>query len=114
MAYYHFGYRNDDDMPPIRQPPPDFDEPYICPEEDLFKKELAQIINDVLNTIPIREANILRLRHGLSSNREMSFKEIGEVFDVDGAWIRQIEARAMRRLKHPYRYEVLTALFEPI
>jgi len=114
MAYYYYGYKNDGDMPPLPCPHPDCDEPYACPEEELLKKEMSQIIGDMLDTLTLREAKVLRLRHGFSSNYDMTLDEVGRSFDVTRERIRQIEAKAVRKLKNPYRYKLLIELFEPI
>jgi RNA polymerase sigma factor (sigma-70 family) len=114
IAYYYYGYKNDDQMPPLPCPPPNLDEPYICPEEELLKKEMAQLIGDILDGLTPMEAKTLRLRHGMSSNYEMTLEEIGVAFRLTRERIRQIEAKAIRKLKNPYRYQLLIDLFEPI
>jgi len=113
QAYYYHGYMNDDDMPPVPCPPPDLSESYVCPEEELFKKEMAQILNDMLDGLARREAKVLRLRFGFDSNYDLTLDEIGRTFDVGRERIRQIEAKALRKLKHPTRFEALHGLVEP-
>lgn len=112
-AYYCHGYVHDDDMPPLPCPPQDALEPYICAEEELFKKERTQVINDVLDTLAHRAAKVLRLRFGFDSSYDLTLEEIGRTFDVGKERVRQIEAKALRSLKHPSRCDPLRELVEP-
>lgn len=108
QVYYYYGYRKDEDMPALPYIEPD--EQVVDPEEELYKKELQQIIREYLDEINPREAKVLRLRFGIDMDRELSLEEVGNVFEVSRERIRQIEASGMRRLKHPQR-KLREALF---
>lgn len=69
----------------------------------LLKEQLA----DVLDTLTEREENVLRLRFGLDDNRSRTLEEVGQVFGVTRERIRQIEAKALRKLRHPSRSKLL-------
>lgn len=112
-TYYYYGYRHDEDMPPLPCPPPDMDEPYICAEEEFFKKELAVVLNEMLDSLTPRRAKVLRLRWGLDSGVERTLDEVGYAFRVTKERIRQIEARALRDLKRPSRWDILHKLLWP-
>src|SRR3989344_1661636 len=68
--------------------------------EDLDRKS---IIENILNTLPIREKEVLELRFGLNGNKPLTLKEAGKVMGVSRERIRQIEARALRNSRHPSR-----------
>ena len=61
----------------------------------------------VLATLSPRERDVLRLRYGLDDGRMKTLEEIGQIFDVTRERIRQIEAKALRKLRHPNRNGVL-------
>jgi hypothetical protein len=100
-AYYYYGYRRDEDMPPLPHIEPD--EQVVDPEEELWEKEKQAYIKDLLDGLPTREAKVLRMRYGIELDRDMSFEEVGNVFEVSRERIRQIEIQAIRKLKHPDR-----------
>ena len=60
-------------------------------------------LNDVLATLTDREAKVLKLRFGLEDGRSRTLEEVGKEFDVTRERIRQIEAKALRKLRHPSR-----------
>ncbi|MEK7874814.1 MAG: RNA polymerase sigma factor RpoD, partial [Pseudomonadota bacterium] len=64
---------------------------------------LTEQINEVLATLNDREQKVLRLRFGLEDGRSRTLEEVGKIFNVTRERIRQIEARALRRLRHPSR-----------
>jgi hypothetical protein len=100
-AYYYYGYRRDEDMPPLPHIEPD--DQVVDPEEELAKKEEQAFIKDLLDGLPTREAKVLRMRDGIELDRDRSFEEVGTVYEVSRERIRQIEAQAIRKLKHPDR-----------
>ena len=67
---------------------------------------------DVLNTLTPREEKVLRLRFGLEDGRARTLEEVGGVFDVTRERIRQIEAKALRKLRHPSRSKKLKDFLE--
>lgn len=68
---------------------------------------LKEEIEDILSTLAPREAMVLILRYGLRDNRPRTLEEVGKVFNVTRERIRQIEAKALRRLKHPNKMKKL-------
>ena len=68
---------------------------------------LREQLNDVLETITPREQNVLRLRFGLDDGRARTLEEVGQYFGVTRERIRQIEAKALRKLRHPSRSKKL-------
>ena len=64
-------------------------------------------LNEVLKTLSDREARVLRLRFGLDDGRTRTLEEVGKEFNVTRERIRQIEAKALRKLRHPSRIKLL-------
>ena len=77
------------------------------PEQDVAKNLLREDLEGVLATLSPRERDVLRLRYGLDDGRMKTLEEIGQIFDVTRERIRQIEAKALRKLRHPHRNGVL-------
>lgn len=75
---------------------------------EMMKKQLE----NVLDTLTDREENVLRLRFGLDDGRTRTLEEVGRVFDVTRERIRQIEAKALRKLRHPSRSKQLKDFLE--
>ncbi len=73
------------------------------PMQSAYTKLLREKVQDVLETLPPREARILRLRFGLENGRTYTLEEVGEKFGLTRERIRQIEGKALRRLRHPRR-----------
>ena len=78
-------------------------EPADAASYALLREQLA----DVLKTLTPREEKVLRLRYGLTDGKMHTLEEVGEEFDVTRERIRQIEAKALRKLRHPSRSKVL-------
>ena len=108
QAYYYHGYLRDEAMPELPCLP--IDGEYVDPEEELHKKEMIDAVREVLDTLPPREAKVLRLRFGIGLTQDYTLEEVGTRFDVTRERIRQIEAKALRHIKHPYRSDKLRAL----
>jgi len=77
------------------------------PEDDVSKSLLREDLEGVLGTLSPRERDVLRLRYGLDDGRMKTLEEIGQIFNVTRERIRQIEAKALRKLRHPNRNSVL-------
>ena len=75
----------------------------IAPSEAASYQLLKEQILDVLHTLNDREARVLQLRFGLEDGRGRTLEEVGRVFGVTRERIRQIEAKALRKLRHPSR-----------
>ena len=73
------------------------------PMDSTYAKLLREKIEEVLDTLPPREARILRLRFGLENGHNYTLEEVGEKFGLTRERIRQIESKALRRLRHPRR-----------
>ena len=72
-----------------------------------IRDRLTEQIKSVLNTLPAREQKVLRMRFGLDDGYSHTLEEVGYVFQVTRERIRQIEAMALRRLRHPSRSKKL-------
>jgi RNA polymerase primary sigma factor len=79
------------------------DENSPSPSQAAYKNMLEQKVHEVLGTLTPREARILRLRFGLENGRAYTLEEVGEKFGLTRERIRQIEGKALRRLRHPMR-----------
>jgi RNA polymerase primary sigma factor len=77
------------------------------PEDQVSKNLLREDLENVLDTLSPRERDVLRLRYGLDDGRMKTLEEIGQIFNVTRERIRQIEAKALRKLRHPNRNSVL-------
>ena len=77
------------------------------PDQDVAKNLLREDLESVLATLNPRERDVLRLRYGLDDGRMKTLEDIGQIFDVTRERIRQIEAKALRKLRHPNRNGVL-------
>ena len=73
------------------------------PSQVVYQNMLRERVNEVLATLTPREARILRLRFGLDDNRSYTLEEVGQKFGLTRERIRQIEGKALRRLRHPCR-----------
>jgi RNA polymerase primary sigma factor len=80
---------------------PDDDAP--APAEAASHTLLKEQLNEVLNTLTDREAKVLKLRFGLEDGKARTLEEVGQRFEVTRGRIRQIEAKALRKLRHPSR-----------
>lgn len=108
QAYYKHGYLRDEDMPEL--PCLEIDGEYVDPEEELFKKDVVRVVAEMVDGLTPREAKILRMRFGIELTQDYSLEEIGTRFDVTRERIRQIEAKAVRKMKHPSRVSVFNDL----
>ncbi len=77
------------------------------PEDEVSKSLLREDLEGVLSTLSPRERDVLRLRYGLDDGRMKTLEEIGQIFNVTRERIRQIEAKALRKLRLPNRNSVL-------
>ena len=82
------------------------------PEEDAILSELKKKATHVLSSLKAREERILRMRFGIGLNKDYTLEEVGRVFGIGGEPIRQIEARALRKLKHPSRSRKLKSFLD--
>ena len=88
------------------------DEAALDPADAASVMLLKEQITEVLQTLAPREAEVLRLRFGLEDGRSRTLEEVGQSFGVTRERIRQIEAKALRKLRHPSRSKVLRDFLE--
>ena len=69
---------------------------------------------DILDSLTPREAKVLRMRFGIEMNTDHTLEEVGKQFDVTRERIRQIEAKALRKLKHPSRSDKLRSFIDTL
>ncbi len=77
------------------------------PEDKVYQILLQEDLENVLGTLSPRERHVLRLRYGFDDGRMKTLEEIGQIFNVTRERIRQIEAKALKRLQHPNRNKVV-------
>ena len=83
------------------------DDSAITPQDAASQSMLKEQLNSVLSTLTPREEKVIRLRFGLDDGRPRTLEEVGEEFSVTRERIRQIEAKALRKLRHPSRSKKL-------
>ena len=83
------------------------DESSMSPEKYAISEMLKSELNDVLKTLTEREEKVLRLRFGIDDGQSLTLEEVGKIFGVTRERIRQIESKALRKLKHPSRSKKL-------
>ena len=84
----------------------------VAPSDAAVNASLRDVCKDVLDTLTPREAKVLRMRFGIEMNTDHTLEEVGKQFDVTRERIRQIEAKALRKLRHPSRSEKLRSFLE--
>jgi len=88
------------------------DQSTVAPNEAAVYASLRGVTKDVLDTLTPREAKVLRMRFGIEMNTDHTLEEVGKQFDVTRERIRQIEAKALRKLRHPSRSERLRSFLD--
>jgi len=85
----------------------------VAPIDAAVNASLRDVCKDVLDdTLTPREAKVLRMRFGIEMNTDHTLEEVGKQFDITRERIRQIEAKALRKLRHPSRSEKLRSFLE--
>ncbi|MEO5765141.1 MAG: RNA polymerase sigma factor RpoD [Casimicrobiaceae bacterium] len=88
------------------------DQATMAPSDSAIYASLRDATKDVLDTLTPREAKVLRMRFGIEMNTDHTLEEVGKQFDVTRERIRQIEAKALRKLRHPSRSERLRSFLD--
>jgi RNA polymerase primary sigma factor len=88
------------------------DKAAICPQEAIMNHNLAENTRRVLATLSPREEQVLKLRFGIGERANHTLEEVGQDFEVTRERIRQIEAKALRKLRHPSRSRLLKSFTE--
>ena len=82
------------------------------PIADASERGLKDATDEILASLTAREAKVLRMRFGIGMNNDHTLEEVGKQFDVTRERIRQIEAKALRKLRHPTRSDVLKSFLQ--
>ncbi|MGA8004634.1 MAG: RNA polymerase sigma factor RpoD [Burkholderiales bacterium] len=88
------------------------DQSTMAPSDAATYSSLRDVTKDVLDTLTPREAKVLRMRFGIEMSTDHTLEEVGKQFDVTRERIRQIEAKALRKLRHPSRSERLKSFLD--
>ena len=88
------------------------DKKAVSPMDAAIRYDLQRQINQVLETLSPREERVLRKRFGIGESTDHTLEEVGQDFEVTRERIRQIEAKALRKLRHPSRSKKLKSFVE--
>jgi RNA polymerase primary sigma factor len=88
------------------------DKKAVAPAEEVINTKLSEQLAAVLADLTPREEQVLRKRFGISEKSDHTLEEVGKLFNVTRERIRQIEAKALRKLRHPVRSQVLRSYYE--
>jgi len=88
------------------------DQSTLAPAEAAMYSSLQFVTQEILDSLTPREAKVLRMRFGIEMNTDHTLEEVGKQFDVTRERIRQIEAKALRKLRHPSRSERLRSFLD--
>ena len=84
----------------------------MSPLDSATTRSLSEVTREVLSSLTSREAKVLRMRFGIDMNTDHTLEEVGKQFDVTRERIRQIEAKALRKLRHPSRSDMLRSFLD--
>ncbi len=84
----------------------------LAPADEVVHTKLGDQINQILSELTPREEQVLRKRFGIGEKSDHTLEEVGKLFNVTRERIRQIEAKALRKLKHPSRSQILRSYYE--
>ena len=88
------------------------DKEATVPHDEIISNDLTGHMNEVLSTLTPREEKVLRMRFGIGETKDHTLEEVGAYFNVTRERIRQIEAKALRKLRHPKRCRKLKSFSE--
>ena len=84
----------------------------LAPSDAALHESMRDVVKEVLDSLTPREAKVLRMRFGVEMSTDHTLEEVGKQFDVTRERIRQIEAKALRKLRHPSRSDKLKSFLE--
>ena len=84
----------------------------LAPAEAALHESMRDVVKDILDSLTPREAKVLRMRFGIEMSTDHTLEEVGKQFDVTRERIRQIEAKALRKMRHPSRSDKLKSFLE--
>ena len=86
----------------------------LLPMEIALQDSMKDVVKEVLDSLTPREAKVLRMRFGVEMSTDHTLEEVGKQFDVTRERIRQIEAKALRKLRHPSRSDKLKSFLDSL
>ncbi len=84
----------------------------LAPADSALQRSMSEVFEEVINSLTQREGKVLRMRFGIGMSSDQTLEEVGKQFDVTRERIRQIEAKALRKLRHPSRADKLKSFLE--
>ena len=84
----------------------------LTPEESMDIQAKNEVLDTILGTLEDRESDIIKYRYGLMDGEPRTLEEVGKIFDLTKERIRQIEAKALRKLRNPFRAKLLKETFD--
>ncbi len=88
------------------------DKNVLTPQDSAIYEDLVANLNNILSTLSPREERVVRMRFGLGERQDHTLEEVGQVFEVTRERIRQIEAKALKKLRHPMRAKLLRSFVD--
>jgi RNA polymerase primary sigma factor len=88
------------------------DKNVLTPQDSAIYDDLVNNLNNILSTLSPREERVVRMRFGLGERQDHTLEEVGQVFEVTRERIRQIEAKALKKLRHPMRAKLLRSFVD--
>ena len=83
----------------------------VNPADVVMSEDMARVLENVLDTLPAKEADIVRYRFGLMDGNAKTLEEVGQIYSLSRERIRQLEAKALRKLRNPVRAKMLKEVF---
>ena len=84
----------------------------LAPADSALQRSMSEVFEEVINSLTQREGKVLRMRFGIGMSSDQTLEEVGKQFDVTRERIRQIEAKALRKLRHPSRADKLKSFLD--